>query len=156
MKRVIALTLFLFVTIAASSTFAQTPSFKVAWKQGIILGLLVPPNTKKAELMNLILKFRQAKKAKTLPALIPPVNLGLPDKYTAFMIFIFSDPKWATVEEYKKYESASTKSAEGRAISRAYINHIIASYEYDTDGKEYGSMGFDDYGDKSAHYEKLF
>ena len=156
MKRVIVVTLFLFVVITASSVFAHTPSFKVAWKQGVIMGLLVPPNTTKEQLKDLIYKFRQAKKEKTLSALIPPVNLGLPDKYTAFIIFIFSDPKWSTSEEYKKYESASIKTAKGRAISRAYINHIMAYYQYDIDDKEYGSLGFDDYGDKSVHYKKLF
>ena len=156
MKRVIVVTLFLFVVITASSVFAQTPSFKVAWKQGIILGLLVPPNTTKKQLEDLIYKFRQARKEKTLSSLIPPVNLGLPDKYTTFIILIFSDPKWATPEEYKAYESASTKNAKGRAISRAYINHIMASYEYDINGKEYGALGYDEGGDRSVHYEKLF
>jgi hypothetical protein len=157
MKRVIVVTLFLFVVITASSVFAQTPSFKVAWKQGIIMGLLVPPNTTKEQLKYLIYKFRQARKEKTLSALIPPVN-RLPDPYTGFIIFIFSDPKWATSEEYYKYESASTITAKGLAISRAYINHIMAYYEYEfQDGKEHGSLGFDDCnGDKSVHYKKLF
>jgi len=92
-----------------------------------------------------------------LAALIPPVNrLYVSDPYTRFIIFIFSDPKWATVEEYKKYDRASTTTAEDRAISKAYINHIMACYEYEID-KEYGSLGFDDYGtDKSVHYKKLF
>jgi len=155
MKRVIVVTLFLFGVITASSVFAQTPSFKVTWKEGVIMGLLVPPNTTKEQLKHLIYKFRQAKKEKTLAALIPPVN-RLPDPYTAFMVFIFSDPKWATSEEYKRYESASIDTAKGRAISRAYSNHIMAYYQYDIDDKEYGSLGFDDYGDKSAHYKKLF
>ena len=101
MKRVIVVTLFLFVVITASSVFAQTPSFKVAWKQGIILGLLVPPNTTKEQLKDLIYKFRQARKEKTLSALIPPVNLGLPDKYTGFMIFIFSDPNGQLLKNIK-------------------------------------------------------
>jgi hypothetical protein len=156
MKRVIIVTLFLFVAITVSSAFAQTPSFKIAWKQGVIMGLLVPPNTTKEQLKDLIYKFRQAKKEKTLSALIPPVNLGLPDKYTTFTIFVFSDPKWATSEEYRKYESASTNTAKGRAITKAYINHIRAYYQYDIDDKEYGSLGFDDYGDKSVLYKKLF
>lgn len=122
------------------------------------MGLLVPPNTTKEQLKDLVYKFRQAKKEKTLSALIPPINLGLPDKYTSFIIFIFSDPKWATSEEYKKYETASTTTAKGRAISKAYTNHIMAYYQYEfQDSKEYGSLGFDDYGtNKSVHYKKLF
>ena len=156
MKRVIVATLFLFVVITASSVFAQTPSFKVAWKEGIIMGLLVAPNTTEKQLTDLVYKIRQAKKEKTLAALIPPINRP-PDPYMKFIIFIFSDPKWATIEEYKKYERASTITAEGRAVSRAYINHIMAYYEYENMyPKEYGSLGFDDYGDKSVHYKKLF
>ena len=156
MKRIIIVTLFLFVIITAFSAFAQTPSFKVAWKQGIITGLLVPSNTTKEQLKDLIYKFRQAKKEKTLSTLIPPVNLELSDKYTTFIIFIFSDPDWASSGEYKKYESASIKTVEGRAIFKAYINHIMAFYQYDIDGKEYGALGFDIGDDRSAHYEKLF
>lgn len=144
------------ILFSSPSVFAQTPPFKVAWKTGIIMGLIVPPTTTKKQLTDLIYTFRQAKKEKTLSALIPPINLGLQDKYTAFTIFIFSDPKWATSEKYKYYENASIKTAKGRTISKAYINHIIASYEYDVDGKEYGALGYDEGSDKSVHYKKLF
>jgi len=140
----------------STSVFSQTPPLKVAWKKGIIIGLIVPSTTTKKQLTDLIYTFRQAKKEKTLSTLIPPINLGLTDKYTTFIIFIFSDPKWATSEKYDNYESASIKTAKGRAISKAYIDHIIASYEYDIDGKEYGALGYDEGGDKSVHYKKLF
>jgi hypothetical protein len=56
MKRIIIVTLFLFLIVTASSAFAQTPSFKVTWKEGIILGLLVPPNTTKEQLKDFIYK----------------------------------------------------------------------------------------------------
>ncbi len=152
MKRFIVVTLFLFVVTMVSSSFAQTPSFKVAWKEGIILGLLVPENTKKEQLKDFIYKIRQGRKDKTLSTFLPPVNLGLPDKYYNFIVLIFSDPKWATTEEYKKYE----RSGMGSKVAKKYLNHVVASYWYDFDGKEYGSLGHDDGALKSSNYKKLF
>jgi hypothetical protein len=107
-----------------SSVFAQTPSFKVAWKEGIILGLLVPSNTTKQQLEDLVNKLRKAKKENKLSSMLPPINLGLSDKYSIFTIFIFADPKWATPEEYKKYEMASMTSQAGKS----YFKNIFESY----------------------------
>lgn len=152
MKRVIVVTLFLFVVITLPSTFAQKPSFKVVWKEGIILGLLVPSNTTPEQLRDLVYKFRKARKERTLATLIPPIN-RLSDPYTAFIILIFSDSKWATPEEYKKYERSGMETK----TSKTYLNHIVASYSYDfQDGKEYGSLGYNDGGLQSVHYKKLF
>ena len=152
MKRLIVITLLFFFVITASPVFAQTPSFKVAWKQGIILGLLVPPYTTKEQLKDFIYKIRQGKKDKTLSKFLPPVNLGLTDKYTNFIVLIFSDPKWATTEEYYKYEKAGMESK----VAKTYLNHVVASYWYDADDKEYGSLGHDDGVLKSKNYKKLF
>jgi len=158
MKRLSFLLIFLyiFILLSSSSVFAQTPPFKVAWKTGIIIGLVVPSKTTKKQLTDLIHTFRLARRNNTLSSLLPPITPGLPDKYAMFIIYIFSDQKWATLEKYKEYETANIKTAKGRAISSSYINHIIASYEYELDGKEYGTLGYDDGGDKSAHYKKLF
>jgi hypothetical protein len=152
MKRLIVITLLFFFVITASPVFAQTPSFKVVWKQGIILGLLVPSNTTKEQLKDFICKIRQGKKDKTLSKFLPPVNLGLTDKYTNFIVFIFSDPKWATIEEYKKYENAGMNNK----VAKTYLKHVVASYWYDADDKEYGSLGHDDGVLKSKNYKKLF
>ena len=140
-----------FFMFTINTAFAQT-SFKVTWKEGIILGLLVPPNTTKEQLKDFIYKIKQGKKDKTLSKFLPPVNLGLTDKYTNFIVFIFSDPKWATTEEYKKYEKAGM----GNKVAKTYLNHVVASYWYDFDGKEYGSLGHDDGVLKSNNYKKLF
>jgi hypothetical protein len=82
--------------------------------------LLVPPNTTKEQLKDFIYKIRQGKKDKTLSKFLPPVNLRLPDKYTNFIVLIFSDPKWATIEEYNKYEKADMKSN----VAQTYLNHV--------------------------------
>jgi hypothetical protein len=152
MKRLIVITLLFFFVITVSPVFAQTPSFKVAWKEGIILGLLVPPNTTKEQLKDFIYKIKQGKKDKTLSKFLPPVNLGLADKYTNFIVLVFSDPKWATTEEYYKYERAGMKNT----VAKTYLNHVVASYWYDADDKEYGSLGHDDGVIKSNNYKKLF
>ena len=139
---------FLFII---NTAFAQT-SFKVTWKEGIIISLLVPPNTTKKQLKDFIYKIRQGKKDKTLSKFLPPVNLKFADKYIEFIVFIFSDPKWATHEAYMKYEKSDMKSK----VAKTYLNHIAASYWYDLNDEEYGSLGYDDGGIESVHYEKLF
>jgi hypothetical protein len=100
----------------------------------------------------LIYKIRQGKKDKTISKFLPPINLGLPDKYTNFIIFIFSDPKWAATEEYNKYKKAGMKSE----VAQTYLNHVAASYWYDRDDREYGALGHSDGVLKSTNYEKLF
>jgi hypothetical protein len=151
MKRMIVIALCLFV-VMVSSSFAETPQFKVVWKQGIILGLLMPENTKVEQLKEFIYKIRQGRKDKTLSKFLPPINLGLSDKYANFIVFVFLDAKWATIEEYQKYEKASMQSK----VAKTYLNHVVASYWYDFDGKEYGSLGHDDGAVKSGNYKKLF
>jgi len=150
-KRLCAASLSVAFVLSVAAVFAQ-PAFKVVWKQGIILGLLVPPNTTKAELTSLVQKFRKARQDRTLPSMIPPVNTGLVDKYANFIVFIFSDPQWATPEKYKSYEAAGMKSK----TAQTYLDHIAASYWYDLDGKEYGGLGHSDGVIKSKHYKKLF
>jgi hypothetical protein len=151
MKRLLCIMALIIVFLfTINAAFAQT-SFKVAWKEGIILGLLVPPNTTKEQLKDFVYKIRQGKKDKTLSKFLPPV-LGLMWKDNNFIVLIFSDPKWATIEEYKKYEKAGMESK----VVKTYLNHVVASYWYDFDGKEYGSLGHDDGVLKSNNYKKLF
>lgn len=123
--------------IVNTSPIVNTYSFKVAWKTGIIMGLIVPSTTTNKQLTDFIYKFRQARKENKLSELIPPVNLGLSDKYANFIILIFNDAKWATLEEYNKYE----KSGMDSNTAKSYVNHIVASYQYELDGKEYGALG---------------
>lgn len=138
--------------IVNTSPIVNTYSFKVAWKTGIIMGLIVPSTTTNKQLTDFIYKFRQARKENKLSELIPPVNLGLSDKYANFIILIFNDAKWATLEEYNKYE----KSGMDSNTAKSYVNHIVASYQYELDGKEYGALGYDEGWLKSRHYRKLF
>ena len=48
-------------------------------------------------------------------------------------------------------------SQAGKSTAKTYLNHIRASYEYNfLDGKEYGSLGYDEGGMRSASYKTLF
>ncbi|HYA15574.1 MAG TPA: hypothetical protein VEF33_14655 [Syntrophales bacterium] len=151
MKKLFCIVALIIVSLFITDTaFAQT-SFKVVWKQGRILGLLVPPDTTIEQLKDLVYKIKQGKKDRTLSEFLPPVNLGLTDKYSNFIVLIFSDPKWATIKKYKEY--LNTRQNE---VSRTYLNHVVASYWCDLEGKEYGSLGYDDGILKSENYKELF
>ena len=152
MKRLLCITVLIMVFLFTINTAFSQSSFKVAWKKGIVLGLLVPPNTTKEQLKDFIYKIRRGKQDKTLSKFLPPINLKLSDKYTSFIIFIFSDPKWATIEEYNKYEKEGMDSK----VAQTYLNHVLASYWYDRDDREYGGLGHNDGVLKSNNYEKLF
>jgi len=82
MKKLFCIVALIIVSLFITDTaFAQT-SFKVVWKQGRILGLLVPPDTTIEQLKDLVYKIKQGKKDRTLSEFLPPVNLGLTDKYS--------------------------------------------------------------------------
>jgi len=66
MKRLLRIMAVIIVFLFTINTALAQTSFKVAWKEGKILCLLVPPNTTKEQLKDFIYKIRQGKKDKTL------------------------------------------------------------------------------------------
>lgn len=134
------------------------PQIQVVWRSNIIVSVLVASNTTSDQLKSLIHEFSKARKAFSLTKYIPATTPGIKgDPHAQVIIFIFSDPKWAIENEYYKYERASMTSQEGKSTAITYLNHIRASYEYNMiDGKEYGSLGYDEGGMRSASYKKLF
>lgn len=133
------------------------PQVQYVWQSGIIVSVLVPANRTSGQLKSLVWEFRGARAGRSLTRYIPATTPGIKgDPHAMVTIFVFSDPKWATQDEYKKYEHASMRSQAGKSISKTYLNHISASYEYNLDGKEYGSLGYDDGGMRSVSYKKLF
>lgn len=152
MKKLLSVMVLVIIFVFTSNqSFSQT-TFKVVWKDGIILGILVPPTTTKEQLKDFIYKIRQGKKDKTLSTFLPPVTVGLVDKYRYFIVYVFTDPKWSTFKEYNNYKWSDDKSD----ISKAYVNQIVAYYEYTLHDKEYGSLGYDDGYVRSKKYKKLF
>ena len=144
---------------STTPTIAYKPihkDYEITWKKGVKVGLLVPTNTSKEQLKNIVYEFKQAKQNNTLSGLIPPVNTTAYDKYAIFTVLIFSDPKWSNPSEYDKYSSAITETAKDKAIVKAYLNHIAAYYEFGESEREHGALGYNDGADKSIHYKKLF
>ena len=143
---------------STTPTIAYKPihNYEITWKKGVKVGLLVPTNTSKEQLKNIVYEFKQAKQNNTLSGLIPPVNTTAYDKYAIFTVLIFTDPKWSNPSEYDKYSSAITETAKDKAIVKAYLNHIAAYYEFGESEREHGALGYNDGADKSIHYRKLF
>ena len=142
-----------------SSVAAQDiPQIQIVWRSGTAIGVLVASNTTSDQFKYLIYMFKKAKSESSLSKYVPsttPDILG--DPYQKVMIFVFSDSQWATEAENKKYLRASMTSQGGRVIAQMYLNHIKACYKWDKfEGKEYGSLGCDEGGIRSAFYKKLF
>jgi len=154
-----ALILLIIIVLPALGRAAQNiPKIQVVWRSGIIVSVLVASNTTSDQLKSLINEFRKARITSSLTKYIPATTPGIKgNPYSQVIIFVFSDPKWATENEYKKYERASMRSQAGKIIAKTYLNHIRASYEWNMlDGKEYGSLGYDEGGTRSTSYKKLF
>jgi hypothetical protein len=162
MKKIISISVLVLVILiilsTSNSTAQNIPKIQVIWRSGIIVSVLVASNTTQDQYKSLINEFRKARKTHSLTKFIPATTPGIKDDpHAQVIIFVFSDSKWATENEYKKYERASMRSQAGKTTSKTYLNHIRASYEYNMlDGKEYGSLGYDEGGTRSASYKKLF
>jgi hypothetical protein len=129
------------------------PKYKVIWRSYRIVSVLVDPSTTSHQLKTLIYAFRDARNSICLSGYIPATSPGVKnDPHDSPIILVFSDPKWATEDEYKKYERSGMTSP----VAQIYLNHVRASYERDIDGKEYGSLGYDEGVLRSATYKKLF
>lgn len=163
MRKIITVVAILFLAVytVPSSLIAATqniPKIKVMWRSYALVSVLVAPTTTSEQLKALIYAFRKAKKEGSLSQYIPATTPGVKgDPHQTVMIFVFSDPKWASEFEYKKYERAGISTQKDKSISKEYLNHIRASYEYDfIDGKEYGALGYDIGTLRSSTFKKLF
>ena len=162
MKKIIVVAILLFASLSVSTVWSGSvppiPQIQTVWRVGIIVGVLAPAKTTNDQLKALIYEFKKARMTSSLTKYIPATTPGIKDDpYQQVIIFVFSDPKWATEDEYKKYERSSMKTQSGKSTAKTYLNHIRASYEWDKfEGKEYGSLGCDEGGMRSASYKKLF
>lgn len=145
--------LFIVLFSASCSAEDKVPKFDFMWRAGIIVGLIVDKSTTDSQLKALIHEFQKVRKEKTLSKYIRPTTPGNPrDPYSQLIILVFSDHQWATLKDYEKYAKARDKRT-----AQTYLDHIRASYEYNfLDGKEYGSIGYDEGGMKSRKFKKIF
>jgi hypothetical protein len=144
------------------------PEFKVIGQYKTALSLLVPPSTKKDQLIKLVYAFKEAKQNNTLSKMIPPTTPGgIKGKYAIIQIFIFNEPKWATEEILKKYLGGDSPLVYSDGYKKKYERfvkqvtlHIRAYYWANPLGQEEGSIGTStEIGGKkliTPNYKKLF
>ena len=147
--------------VATVSALTAIPSFKVVAKYkglGITYAVLVPENTSREQLKELILGFRNGRKDGSINKMIPPTTpkSKVGGDYNAIEIYVFSEPKWATEDKFKKWMESSLLRGEDKVFDKQYVNHIKAYYLYSFPSHEEGSIGYSGEGMKSSYYERLF
>lgn len=167
MKRVIvnvlvALILTILSSITSPRVSAQVlPSFEVVGRDFTSLSIVVPSNTTKEQLKALILGFREARKNNSFRKMNiqPTTPRGKKGDYGIVMIFVFTEPEWASEDKLKK----SAKVPSDDPFYKEYSKHIKAYYYYAVapigapPNLEEGSIGYAENGRIfTPTYEKIF
>jgi hypothetical protein len=136
------------------------PSFKIAGRDGSSLSILVPPDTTREQIKELICEFRKARRANTISTMVPPTTPGEEyGDYAVMIIFVFSEPRWASAAKLRDYWNpgisySRTKTA--RKTHKEYEKHIRGEYYYSIGSEEYGSVGYSDRIFSTKDYKRLF
>jgi hypothetical protein len=140
--------------IASVSADAAAP-FKVTAQYRTNLALLVPSETQNEQLKNLVLALRKARQENKLGQLLPPTTPGgSKGPYGIVVVYVYSEPEWATVAALQKCVNAS-------ANTPLYVEcgkHVRAHFFYGAQPEtEEGSVGYAE-GKQiyTKHYQKLF
>lgn len=134
------------------------PPFKVTGQHMTAIALLVPKETTNEQLKALVFALRKARQEKSLGKLLPPTtSRGSKDPYGIVVVYVYSEPEWATSAALQKCSNAS-------ANTPLYIEcgrHVRAHYFYGaaaaTPEHEEGMLGYAE--GKRVYtkvYEKLF
>lgn len=135
------------------------PNFKVAGTYQTFVNIVVPENTTKAQLINLINEFKKAREGKYLDKYLPPTTPnGKMGKYAIVGVNVFSDPQMGTSDKLKKYMEASSDNQAEVKSSQRYASKVLAHYYYSiVSDQEFGCLGLRDPGIKpTPTYQKLF
>jgi len=130
------------------------PTVKVTGKDKTFISILVPKNTTKAQLTNLINEFKKARENSYLEKYFPPTTPnGSYGKFAVIGVFVFSNPQMATSDAIKKYMN----TADGK-FSQKFADAVLAHYYYGFGGDhEFGCLGLQDSDIKpTKNYQKLF
>jgi hypothetical protein len=150
----LAVALALLGNVASFAADAVAP-FKVTAQYNTNIALLVPSKTPSEQLKHLILTLRQARRENKLGQLLPPTTPGgSKGPYGIVVVYVYSEPEWATVAALQKCVNAS-------ANTPLYVEcgkHVRAHYFYGAqpEGEE-GSVGYAE-GKRiyTEPYQKLF
>ena len=160
-------TILLFVSGFSYAADKNIPQFKITGTyEKICVSILVPENTSKEQLINLINEFKNAREGNYLDKYFPPTTPnGKMGKYAVVGIIIFSDPNMATSTLLKKYMEASSSNPSDVKFSQQYADKVLGHYYYASaldrknlgDYTVFGCLGLRDSGIKpTPTYQKLF
>ena len=131
------------------------PPFKVTAQYRTNLALLVPRETSNEQLKALVLTLRKARRDNRLDQLLPPTTPGgSKGPYGIVVVYVYSEPDWATVGALQKCVNASANTPLYDECGR----HVRAHYFYAAQpGNEEGSVGYAE-GKRvyTKDYQKLF
>jgi hypothetical protein len=140
----------------ATAAASDLVSFKVAARSSTAETLLVPPDTSEADLTKLVNALRTARGKNTLGKfLLPTTPNGSNGPFGIVMLFVMSDPVWATeghLQSFVNSESGLT------AADKAFGKRVLAYYYFTSlMNLEFGTIGYADEGHQyTAKYKKLF
>jgi hypothetical protein len=143
--------------VCAPPLYADSlPPFTVSAQNGTELALLVDQGTTHAQLKALVLALREARGRNQLGRLIPPTTpRGKAGPYAIVVVYVYSDPQWATPEALRRCNKASF----GTPLFDKCSANVRAHYFYSVmaSPNEIGTVGYAE-GKRvyTKDYEKLF
>ena len=142
-------------TAVAQGSGEQLPTFKVTGQHMTGLALLVPKDTSSEQLKTLVVALRKARRENRLGQFLPPTTLrGSRGQHGIVVVYIYSEPEWATTDALRKCVNASANTPLYTECGR----HVRAYYFYAAQPEnEEGSVGYAE-GKKvfTKSYQKLF
>lgn len=152
-------TILLFASGFSYAADKNIPQFKITGTYKTFISILVPENTSKEQLINLINEFKNARDGNYLDKYLPPTTPnGKMGKYAVVGVNIFSDPNMATSALLKEYMEASSYNPSDVKFSQQYADNVLGHYYYSlVSDQEFGCLGLRDSGIKpTPTYQKLF
>jgi hypothetical protein len=142
--------------VCAPQLYADSlPRFSVSAQNRTELALLVDRGTTHAQLKALVLALREARGKNQLGRLIPPTTpRGAAGPYAIVVVYVYSDPQWATLEALRRCNKASF----GTPLFDKCSANVRAHYFYGLmPPNEIGMVGYAE-GDRvyTKDYEKFF
>ena len=130
------------------------PPFKVTARYLTNLALVVPKQTSNEQLKTLVLTLQKARRENKLGQILPPTTPGgSKGSYGIVVVYVYSEPEWATVAALQKCINVPADTVLAVECDR----HIRAYYFYTSlTGEEEGSVGYAEGKVRTKDYQKLF
>jgi hypothetical protein len=145
------------------------PTYEVTGREGPSISILVPPKTTKEQLIALLQAFRTAREHDAFLKMNPPITQGsIKGDVVTVMIYVFSNPTWATEAKLKQFLSPKDLETKKNRLGfvKSLTKNIKAYYYYGYNALsgepfiEEGTIGYSTqcYDDKiiTQDYQKIF